>query len=192
MASNNIVIEVVNCDLCNPNTLNWVPGAESAERLKFVRKKHFPPAGFRLGTVKAAFEAGWQEREYGVICPTCIEKEQAQEARDKEEEAESFIGSPAPGLVSLVDFDAEIAKLDAQVKEVEERMTKYSSEHPKHVTFKFNDQDECPLSAEDCATHISDGLESYKASQAQARAQIVAMKEQHESSAAGQKEPEVK
>jgi hypothetical protein len=120
LASNLISVEVVNCDLCNPNTLNYLFNEQPAEgcvrgrktytmneqRLHYLRRKAFPPEGFFVGSVKEAFDAGWREREYGVICPACIAQEEAQDQRDAEQSAESFVG--IPGVGNGIDYDAEI------------------------------------------------------------------------------------
>ncbi len=107
MASNFVTVEVVNCDLCEVNRLNWMRGADSAKRLVFLRKRQFPPAGYCVGTVEDALASGWRERDYGVVCPPCITKEHEQERRDEEEEAESVFLAPSPEAVEKAQADLD-------------------------------------------------------------------------------------
>lgn len=173
MASNHILVVVVNCDQCNPNTLNWVPPAKSGERLKWLRKKAFPPAGFLVGTVKDALKEGWQEREFGIVCPACIEIERAQAQRDKDEQAESFIGVPA----EAIDYDAELRVLDLDEKATEEAIAIWIEQNPEIAEAGRKD------------------LAQYKREVAEVRAQIEAAKSAAApvavEGATGQKENEV-
>lgn len=111
MSTHRIEIGIVSCDLCNIRAFSSMllapsvigaeparrrivtPGPEEAptdqEKITFLRKNKHP--GYYFGTHEEALLLGWQEREYGLICPPCIEKEAAQAALDAEQKAESFV-----------------------------------------------------------------------------------------------------
>jgi hypothetical protein len=159
VGSNNVLVEVISCDLCAVNSLNWVPPAKSAERLKFLRKKSFPPAGYLVGTVKDALKEGWEEREYGVICPPCIVNEQEQAKRDKEEKAESFVGVPAEAL----NVEDELQKLDEDEKAAEATIAIWIEQNPEGAEQARADLAEYKREVAEAREQVKKDIEALKA-----------------------------
>jgi hypothetical protein len=120
-----VIIDVVTCDNCRVDFLdkNVKPVSKQVEAkrkgdTKYTKKEFIDiPVGFKLqgklaerglfnGNAPDALAAGWEERDFGVVCPACVADEKAQEQRDVEDQVGPDSPFGSAGLEGMADTSA--------------------------------------------------------------------------------------
>lgn len=83
------------CDECNVTGL--VHSYKTPEVYEYDIPNQLIPAGWTMSTAEQALKNGWEECDYGHLCPECASEKKAQAERDEAEDAWSIVGLELPG-----------------------------------------------------------------------------------------------
>lgn len=103
------------CDLCNQDC------RFSFKDLKeLCPEGEFPEISCAIGTEEACLQNGWEQRDYGIVCPECARIESELEGRDDEEEAVDVQGTEILKLLATAQKAIDKYNSGAIVRETKE------------------------------------------------------------------------